>query len=245
MEERLGVRHPGVNHVGRSVHMVGQLCEAWTVGLVHTLSHDGVGCARRLVGIVTDTTLAEYLADRGLPVSEPELVTIVDRLLGGTLAVPRTAPLTVADEAFMTEHSGLCPASDEEVSAAAAASTAELVALVATSLTAAQVDVQIQRDASTVRHKIGDGSLYAILVGNQRRMPGFQFTDRGAPLPGLGQVLATLPADMHPLEVAGFFLSPKPELEINGDATSPRAWLAHGGDVQPVRALAAGLGIAQ
>ncbi len=188
-------------------------------------------------------TLADYLTRRGFPVSEHDLVRAVDDLLSDTLVPASVAPLSPADEDFLTAHSGVTPATGEQVAAAMAATTAELVALIETSLSAREVAEATGRDASTVRHWVRDGALYALKVGgNGRRLPRFQFTDAGSPLPGLRQVLTVLPAEWHPLEVYGFFTSPQPELEIAGDPTCPRDWLAGGGDPAPVVALAAGLG---
>lgn len=188
-------------------------------------------------------TLADYLTRRGFPVSEHDLVRAVDDLLSDTLVPASVAPLSPADEDFLDAHSGVTPATEEQVTAAMAATTAELVALVETSLSAGEVAEATGRDASTVRHWVRDGALYALKVGgNGRRLPRFQFTDDGRPLPGLRQVLGALPAGLHPLSVLGFFTSPKPELEIADVATSPRDWLAGGGDPRPVEALAGGRG---
>jgi excisionase family DNA binding protein len=187
-------------------------------------------------------TLADYLTRRGLPVSEHDLVRAVDELLSDTLVPASVAPLSCADEDFLSAHSGVTPATGEQVAAAMAATTAELVALVETSLSAREVAEATGRDASTVRHWIRDGALHTLQIGGRRRLPRWQFTDDGQPLPGLGQVLAALPDGLHPLSVLGFFTSPKPELEIADVAASPRDWLAGGGDARPVAALAAGRG---
>jgi hypothetical protein len=72
-------------------------------------------------------------------------------------------------------------------------------------------------------------------------LPRFQFERRSA-LPGLAKVLAELPEDLHPLDVAAWFTLPNPDLE-KGEADegiSPRAWLLHGGDIETVVALARG-----
>lgn len=194
----------------------------------------------------TPVTLAGYLARRGLPVSEEDLVATLDRMLSGTFVPASAAALTAGDEAFLASHSGVTPASDEQVAAAMATTAAQWAALVETSLSAADVARQVARDPSTVRHWISDEALYPVHVGEGGvRLPWFQFTDTGWPLPGLRQVLAAFGdgrSELHPLSMLGFFTSPKPELEINGEPVSPRDWLASGGDPRPVAALAAGLG---
>lgn len=67
--------------------------------------------------------------------------------------------------------------------------------------------------------------------------PRWQFTDDG-PLPGLRRVLAALPVDYHPLDVAQFMTSDNEALRER----SPAQWLANGGSVQTVADLAGQLG---
>jgi hypothetical protein len=49
-------------------------------------------------------------------------------------------------------------------------------------------------------------------------------------LPGLSVVLARLPGELNTLEVAEWFLSANPDLEVEGRAEplSPREWLLQG-----------------
>jgi len=82
--------------------------------------------------------------------------------------------------------------------------------------------------------------LYGFKIGTAIRLPLSQF-EGDAPILALRAVLAALPADLHPLEVAGFMLTPDPDLIVAGQATSPREWLSGGGDVAPVCELAANL----
>ena len=50
--------------------------------------------------------------------------------------------------------------------------------------------------------------------------------------------LPVLPADLHPLSVAGFLTTPQPDLRIGGRPVSPLEWLRSGGDVDPVLSVA-------
>jgi hypothetical protein len=51
--------------------------------------------------------------------------------------------------------------------------------------------------------------------------------------------LAALPDDLHPQAVAGFFLTPQPDLVMNGEAVPVAVWLQEGGSVELVLTLAA------
>jgi hypothetical protein len=46
---------------------------------------------------------------------------------------------------------------------------------------------------------------------------------------------------LHPQSVAGFFLTPQPDLDLYGHPASVKAWLEAGGSTDPVLALAEGL----
>ena len=46
--------------------------------------------------------------------------------------------------------------------------------------------------------------------------------------------LAALPADLHPLEFAGFMTAPDPDLAVADEPLSPRDWLIGGGDASTV-----------
>jgi excisionase family DNA binding protein len=122
------------------------------------------------------------------------------------------------------------------------ATAGQFIALIETSLTGEQAAGLLGIDASTVRGRISRGELYAIRVGRKNRLPRWQFTAHGA-LPHLGAVLAALPRDAHPLEVEAFFDLPCADLRVGERDTSPRGWLAGGGEPTPVLGLAAGLAI--
>ena len=59
-------------------------------------------------------------------------------------------------------------------------------------------------------------------------------------VPGIREVIAALPADLNPLDVAEWFLSPNPDLELGTGAVSPREWLLRGEPVDAVVAVARG-----
>jgi len=118
-------------------------------------------------------------------------------------------------------------------------SIGDYMALLETSLTAAQAAKHLKVDVSRVRQRLRERSLYGIEYEREHRLPRFQF-ERGRALPGLAEVLAALPAGLNPLDVAEWFLSPHPDLEAPGrdDGMSPREWLLAGRPVAAITALA-------
>jgi hypothetical protein len=108
------------------------------------------------------------------------------------------------------------------------------------SLPVASVAARLGLDASRVRHRVRDGALFGYRVGRSLRLPTWQFTSTGQPLPGLRAVLAALPEGLHPLSVTGFMTTPDPDLGAKQHNT-PAAWLAGGGDPERVAEKAAAL----
>ena len=120
-------------------------------------------------------------------------------------------------------------------------SIADYMALIETSFTTGQAASYLKLDVSRVRQRLRERSLYGIEYDGERRLPRFQF-ERKQVLPGLREVIGALPEHLNPLDVAEWFLSPNPDLEVAGqDAPlSPRDWLLHGEPVTTVVALAQG-----
>src|ERR1700735_4453919 len=92
-----------------------------------------------------------------------------------------------------------------------------------------------------VRARLREHSLFGIDYDGEKRLPRFQF-ERKQVLPGIREVIAALPADLNPLDVAEWFLSPNPDLEINAQEMplSPREWLLKGHAIEEVVKLAQG-----
>lgn len=106
-----------------------------------------------------------------------------------------------------------------------------------TSLTTSQAATFLKVDASRIRQRLRERSLYGIEYESERRLPRFQF-ERRKVLPGLAQFLPEPPAQMSPLDVAEWFLSPNSDLQIDADrVVSPREWLLSGRAVAAVLAL--------
>jgi hypothetical protein len=119
------------------------------------------------------------------------------------------------------------------------ASITDYMALLETSLTTSEVADLLKVDASRIRQRLRERSLYGIEYDGERRLPRLQF-ERGLVLPGLREVLAVLPEALNPLDVAEWFLAPNPDLELGGVAVSPREWLLRGEPVTTVVELARG-----
>jgi hypothetical protein len=118
-------------------------------------------------------------------------------------------------------------------------SIADYMALLATSYSTAQAAKHLKVDASRVRQRLREHSLFGIDYDGEKRLPRFQF-ERQHVIPGMREVLAALPKQLNPLDVAEWFLSPNPDLETDAQETplSPREWLLQGQAVEPVVALA-------
>jgi len=118
-------------------------------------------------------------------------------------------------------------------------SIAEYMALLETSLSTADVARALKVDPSRVRQRLRERSLYGLDYDGEKRLPRFQFHGHRV-LPGLREVLAALPEQLNPLDVAQWFLSPNEDLEIDSENSplSPRAWLLRGEPVTRVAQLA-------
>ncbi|MDX6229991.1 MAG: hypothetical protein QOI76_3381 [Frankiales bacterium] len=187
-------------------------------------------------------TIAGVLARRGISADERDLAQALELALGRYLSAPGSAPLSTQQRAAL-RAGGLDLAADGAYAAAATRTAADYAALVATSLSVPEAAARLDVDASRVRHRIREGGdLWALrTAAGRRRLPALQFAPGGGLVPGLAEVLRALPADLHPLELAGFFTSRRPELRLKGREQTPVEWLVRGGDVTPVLALAAGV----
>jgi hypothetical protein len=120
-------------------------------------------------------------------------------------------------------------------------SITDYMALLETSYSTAQAAKYLKVDASRVRQRLREHSLFGIDYDGEKRLPRFQF-ERAKVIPGLREVLVALPEGLNPLDVAEWFLSPNPDLEYEDDENplSPRDWLLSGAPVDVVVALARG-----
>lgn len=189
-------------------------------------------------------TVADVLSAAGVEVSEREfaalLAEVLDELGPRAAEAPRDALTAEQADALAAVGADLAPRRRRERDPDADAAVTYAGVLVDT-FWVGEVAARLQIDASRVRHRLARRQLVGIRRADGWRLPKWQFGADGAPLPGLERVLRALPANVHPVVVAGFFATAAPELRIGRTAVSPRAWLAGGGDPAPVVALAAEL----
>ena len=185
-------------------------------------------------------TLIEVLAPFG--VGEDEFVEELSRDLRAGPDSSATR-LPEAEESLLRERGGIVEAPGDTSSVRRAvlrASASNLADETRESLTVEQVAKLLLVDTSRVRHRVRDRALYGFKIGGGLRLPTWQF-DRHDAIPGLRAMLAILPADIHPLEVAGLMITPDPDLVVADEPVSPRDWLIGGGDIGAVVALVADL----
>jgi hypothetical protein len=147
--------------------------------------------------------------------------------------------LSRQDREFWDANSGVlyAPWEVDRVASAAAAAMTE-----ASALSVDDVAALLHIDPSVVRHHVTDRKLYAYQAGSSLLFPAWQFVDAGDKvIPSIGAFLAVVPADLHPQAVAGFFLTPTPDLVLDGAPVSAKAWLEANEPVSEVVALAGGL----
>jgi hypothetical protein len=111
----------------------------------------------------------------------------------------------------------------------------KFASILASALTAPESATHLGIDASSVRHRIGAHTVYAVRVDGAWKLPLLQFTDKlDAIVPGFGELAPAL-ADLHPVDVFNWFTQPHVDLEVANQNVSPREWLISGGD--PTRLL--------
>ena len=147
-------------------------------------------------------TLGELLAR--YDITEADLSTSLERRLSAQ-PDPASADLTSGEEEFWTRHAGI-PLGDAAGSPLdrATDATMSVIGAASRSLTIEQAAGLLDVHRSRVSHRLRDHQLYSFHIGSQRRLPRWQFTAEGAPLPGLETVLDALPADLHPAAVEGW-----------------------------------------
>jgi hypothetical protein len=114
---------------------------------------------------------------------------------------------------------------------------ATYAALVAGGLSVADAAAALHVDESRVRQRLAKRTLYGVKFDGVWRLPTFQF-DAGRLIPGLERVVPALDPALNPVAVYQWFTFPDVDLAIDGEPTSPRAWLLHGGNPGAVIPLA-------
>ena len=124
---------------------------------------------------------------------------------------PHAAALPEAEAALFDESDF---AEDERAYARVTVETLGRTArLISTAYSASEVAERLGVNESRVRQRRAGGTLWAIQDRGGWVFPALQFEDEGGrrgQIRELDQVLRVLPADLHPLSVAGFLTTPQP-----------------------------------
>jgi len=115
----------------------------------------------------------------------------------------------------------------------------DYMALLESSYSTREVADFLKVDASRIRQRIRERSLYGLEYEGEWYLPRFQF-ERNRVLPGLAEVLGGLRTEVSALDVAEWFLNSNADLEVpgGGSVLSPREWLLRGLAADAVAGLA-------
>ncbi len=107
-----------------------------------------------------------------------------------------------------------------------------------TALPTIEVATMLGVNASRIRQRVKERTLLAMVDAGEIRFPSMQFHD-GRELPGLRELLPTLPPNIKTLEALSWFATPSVELaQDGGEPQAPRDYLLATGEVSPVIELA-------
>jgi excisionase family DNA binding protein len=191
-------------------------------------------------------SVQEVLVNYGVTASEEELAQVIgEALTAAGFAVPYADPRQTLDPnvvklleqgGFDLDHRTF-DVRDPMLQAAL-----EYALLRTTSLTTQQAAERLGVNNSRIRQRLAARALYGIKVGDEWRLPAFQFRDDGL-VPGIDQVLPNLPENLNPVAVHRWFHLRQPDLSGAGEQAmlSPIEWLESGNDPTVVAELAAGL----
>lgn len=128
-------------------------------------------------------------------------------------------------------------ASVPDVTAQTRASFEELRA---TSLTVDEAASLLGVDPSRVRQRLRARTLFGLREDDAWRLPRRQFSEHDQ-IRGLARVLPAIRDGLHPVAVWNWLTLPDPDLQTGATSLSPIDWLASGGDIDVVRAIASDL----
>ncbi len=193
--------------------------------------------------------LAEYLGELGVALSESEFRALLrdtlEKIAGRDLwaepehELPPEELELLRRGGFSTKREPL--GSDDPVFRGAL----DLSALIATAVSTREAAKLLDVDPSRIRQRLTGPrrSLYGVKWRGEWLLPRFQFAGK-TELPGLDNVIPHLDPHLSPVAVARWFLSPSPDLVVEGnedEAMSPREWLLAGHPPKEIARLAEGL----
>jgi hypothetical protein len=179
-------------------------------------------------------SLDQILSRHGLRSDKAQVLEALDRSLEESLTRHRTASPS-ARRAALLARGGFVAADGSRIRLVAAQAASDYAALVETALSTAEVAGLLGVSESRVR-QVTAAHRFVALPGKPRRYPRWQFTDRGV-VPNLDLVLSDLDASLDPVGLWRFFVTPDPDLALEGVSISPRDWLIAGADPGRVREL--------
>lgn len=164
------------------------------------------------------------------------------RLIGRVPDSPAPPTLTEAEAKALASGAGGRSAPDATIVIRALAEAA-YSAVVESAVSVDDAGRLLGVNASRVRQRLAERSLYGIKHAGSWRLPAFQFTKRGL-IPGIEIVLKALPADLSVVAVARWFETPNPDLCTRDDderPLTPLEWLASGHPAEAAAELASAL----
>jgi len=186
------------------------------------------------------STAEHYFQLHGLQAEAPEKLNDALQAAIGQLETtiygPSSTELTTSEVA-MFERAGVDlqehPRRDDPMMAYAT----EFAAILATSLTPADVAGTLDLTPVRVRQMIREGSLYAIRIEGRWHVPVFQL-DGAAMIPNIGQVNERL-VGLDAVSLMRWYTNRDPELDNpDGKNLTPLEWLKAGRDVKVLLAIA-------
>lgn len=159
------------------------------------------------------------------------------------MATELPAPLLSQAEAQVLTAGSPAPPPRAAGVSAAALTAASYGQVVESSLSVEEASERLAVNASRVRQRLADRSLYGIKTAGTWHLPAFQFLKRGL-VPGIEAVLKALPSDVNVLAVVRWFETPNADLCTRDDderPLTPLEWLAGGYVPDAAAALASEL----
>lgn len=194
---------------------------------------------------MTEPNLATLLLGRKIDVDLQELAQAVEDALAAAGSVP---PYPKPSETFAPDELGLLAKGGFELDAPTLGlkdpvirGALEYAAMRATALTTKEAAVRLEVNDSRVRQRLAERALYGLKVGDEWRLPLFQFEEKGGLVPGIDRVFPRLNQSLSPIAVFHWFTSPNSDLasrETRDVPVSPIAWLRLGLDPTEVVELA-------
>lgn len=174
-----------------------------------------------------------------------EIEVAVGEMLGAGVGTsgPTEASVLTAEEERVLASGGFdtSPLRAEETEPLARTAL-EYARLLQSSLNVEQAAARLEVNPSRIRQRLAaePRTLYGVKEGRSWRLPQFQFAGKKL-VPGIDQVLATLPRDLHAVAVQRWFTTPHSDLHADPEeeqSIAPLDWLRSGGDPEVVAELA-------